>query len=243
MEVRLLGTGGWLPTDERETACMYVRSGPDVLLLDAGTGARRLITEPALLAGVERLHVVLSHFHLDHVMGLVALAGLDLERQIWMPARLLAGLAADEVFERLVGPPFFTGTDVVGTPRELEGDCELGSFRIEIRLQPQHPGKTIAVKVDGRLAYCTDTAYDPENIEFARGVSILLHESFWPGDTTDDPGHTAAGEASRLAAEAGVERLVLVHINPEGSGDGKLAASARAHFAASEVGRDGLVVM
>lgn len=50
MEVRLLGTGGWLPTDERETACMYVRSGPDVLLLDAGTGARRLITEPALLA-------------------------------------------------------------------------------------------------------------------------------------------------------------------------------------------------
>ena len=177
MEVRLLGTGGWLPTDERETACMYVRSGPDVLLLDAGTGARRLITEPALLAGVERLHVVLSHFHLDHVMGLVALAGLDLERQIWMPARLLAGLAADEVFERLVGPPFFTGTDVVGTPRELEGDCELGSFRIEIRLQPQHPGKTIAVKVDGRLAYCTDTAYDPENIEFARGVSILLHES------------------------------------------------------------------
>jgi len=243
MEVRLLGTGGWLPTDERETACMYVRSGPDVLLLDAGTGARRLITEPALLAGVERLHVVLSHFHLDHVMGLAALAGLDLEREIWMPARLLAGLPADEVFERLVDPPFFTGTDVVGTPRELEGDRELGPFGIEVRVQPQHPGKTIAVKVDGRLAYCTDTAYDAENVEFARGASILLHESFWPGDTTDDPGHTAAGEAARLAAEAGVERLVLVHINPEGCDDDELAASARAHFAASEVGRDGLVVM
>jgi ribonuclease BN (tRNA processing enzyme) len=243
MEVRLLGTGGWLPTDERETACMYVRSGPDVLLLDAGTGARRLITEPALLAGVERLHVVLSHFHLDHVMGLAALAGLDLEREIWMPARLLAGLPADEVFERLVDPPFFTGTDVVGTPRELEGDRELGPFGIEVRVQPQHPGKTIAVKVDGRLAYCTDTAYDAENVEFARGASILLHESFWPGDTTDDPGHTAAGEAARLAAEAGVERLVLVHINPEGCDDDELAASARAHFAASEVGLDGLVVM
>jgi len=222
---------------------MYVRSGPDVLLLDAGTGARRLITEPALLAGVERLHVVLSHFHLDHVMGLAALAGLDLEREIWMPARLLAGLPADEVFERLVDPPFFTGTDVVGTPRELEGDRELGPFGIEVRVQPQHPGKTIAVKVDGRLAYCTDTAYDAENVEFARGASILLHESFWPGDTTDDPGHTAAGEAARLAAEAGVERLVLVHINPEGCDDDELAASARAHFAASEVGLDGLVVM
>lgn len=243
MEVRLLGTGGWLPTDERETACMYVRSGPDLLLLDAGTGARRLITEPALLEGVERLHVVLSHFHLDHVAGLVALAGLNLEREIWMPARLLSGLPADEVFQRLVGPPFFTGTDVVGRPRELEGDREVGPFRIEIRVQTRHPGKTIAVKVDGRLAYCTDTAYDGENVEFARGAQALLHESFWPGDTTDDLTHTAAGEAGRLASEAGVERLVLVHINPEGCDDDELATSARAHFAASEVGRDGLVVM
>ena len=243
MEVRLLGTGGWLPTDERETACMYVRSGPDVLLLDAGTGARRLITEPALLAGVERLHVVLSHFHLDHVMGLAALAGLDLEREIWMPARHLAGMPADEVFERLVGPPFFTGTDVVGTPRELDGGREIGPFQVEIRVQHQHPGKTIAVKVDGKLAYCIDTAYDPENIGFARGASILLHESFWSADTTDDPGHTAAGEAGRLAAESGVERLVLVHINPEDCDDDELATSARAHFAASEVGRDGLVLV
>jgi ribonuclease BN (tRNA processing enzyme) len=243
VEVRLLGTGGWLPTDERETACIYVRSGPDLLLLDAGTGARRLITEPGLLEGVERLYVVLSHFHLDHVMGLVALAGLELEREVWMPARLLAGLPAEEVFERLVGPPFFTGTDVVGTPRELDAGRELGPFRVEIRVQPQHPGKTIAVKVEGSLAYCTDTAYDSANIEFARGASVLLHESFWPGDTTDDPGHTAAGEAGRLAAEAGVERLVLVHVNPEGDGDDELAASARAHFRAVEVGRDRAVLM
>ena len=185
-EVRLLGTGGWLPTDERETACMYVRSGPDVLLLDAGTGARRLITEPALLKGVERLHVVLSHFHLDHVMGLVALAGLPLEREIWMPARLLAGLPADEVFERLVDPPFFTGTDVVGAPASSRATVSWGPSGSRSAFSLSIPGKTIAVKVDGRLVYCTDTAYDAENIGFARGASILLHESFWPGDTTDD---------------------------------------------------------
>ena len=243
MEVRLLGTGGWLPTDERETACVYIRSGADVLLLDAGTGARRLVTDPALLDGVQRLHVLLSHFHLDHVMGLAALAGLEAEREIWMPARLLAGLAAEETFARLVGPPFFTGTDVVGTPRELDDGREIGPFRVELRVQPQHPGKSIAISVDGRIAYCTDTAYDPENAVFARGVALLLHESFWPGETTDDPGHTASGEAGRLAEEAGVERLVLVHVNPEGGGDEELVASARAYFPGAKVGRDGLVVM
>ena len=72
----------------------------------------------------------------------------------------------------------------------------------------------------------------------ARGASILLHESFWPGDTTDDLSHTAAG-AGRLAAEAAVERLVLVHINPEGCDDDGRCHFGQSSLAASEVGRDG----
>jgi ribonuclease BN (tRNA processing enzyme) len=243
VEARVLGSGGWLPTDVRETSCVYVRSGADLLLLDAGTGARRLVTEPELLEGVERLWVVFSHFHLDHVCGLGALVALELDREIWMPARLLAGVPAGELLERLVGPPFFPGAAEVGAARELEGEAEVGPFRIQIRIQPQHPGRSVAIRVDGRLTYCTDTRYDPENVDFAKGSAVLLHEAFQGGQTTDDPGHTAAGEAGRLAAEAGVERLVLMHIDPVGVGDEELTAAARVHFPAAEVGRDGLVVM
>lgn len=243
MEARILGSGGWLPTDARETACVYIRSGADLLLLDAGTGARRLVTEPELLEGVERLRVVFSHFHLDHVCGLGALVALEIDRELWMPARLLTGVPAGELLERLVGPPFFPRGADVGEARELEGDTEIGSFRIQIRVQPQHPGRTVAIRVDGGLTYCTDTRYDPENVEFARGSAVLLHEAFQGGETTDDPGHTAAGEAGRLAAAAGVGRLVLMHLDPLGVPDEELARAARGHFAAAEVGRDGLVVM
>jgi len=243
MEVRVLGSGGWLPTDTRETACVYIRSGSEVLVLDAGSGLRRLVTEPELLDGVERISVVLSHFHLDHIVGLAALSGMEVPRDVWMPGRLLAGIPAGDLLERLVAAPFFTGTERVATARELQGDTDIGPFGIEIRAQPQHPGRSIAVKVDGALTYCTDTAFDPANVDFARGSRILLHESFWAGDTTDDPGHTAAGEAGRLAAEAGVERLVLMHVNPVGVDDEDLERSARSAFPATEVGRDGLVVM
>jgi ribonuclease BN (tRNA processing enzyme) len=76
LNVRCLGTGGWMPTDRRETACYALRDGADLLVLDAGTGFRRLVTDPALLEGVERLHVVLTHFHLDHTAGLVCLPAL-----------------------------------------------------------------------------------------------------------------------------------------------------------------------
>jgi ribonuclease BN (tRNA processing enzyme) len=243
MEVRILGSGGWLPTDSRETACVYIRSGSEVLVLDAGSGLRRLVTEPELLAGVERISVVLSHFHLDHIVGLAALSGMEVPRDVWMPGRLLAGIPAGDLLERLVAAPFFTGTERVATARELQGDTDIGPFGIEIRIQPKHPGRSIAVKVDGTLTYCTDTAFDPANVDFARGSRILLHESFWAGDTTDDPGHTAAGEAGRLAAEAGGERLVLMHVNPVAVDEEDLERSARAAFPAAEVGRDGLVVM
>jgi ribonuclease BN (tRNA processing enzyme) len=244
VDVRLLGSGGWLPTDARETACVYVRDGADLLLLDAGTGLRRLVTEPALVDGVERLYVALSHFHLDHVVGLAALSGFGMDsREVWMPARLLAGIQAGDLLERLVGPPFMMGAERVAAARELDGDAEIGPFQVELRVQAQHPGRSIALKVDGVLAYCTDTAYDPANVDFARGAYALLHEAFWPGATTDDPGHTAAGQAGQLAADAGVERLVLVHVNPEADDEEELARSARVHFPAAEVGRDGLVVM
>ena len=252
MEIRLLGTGGWMPTHLRETACVYLRDGADALVLDAGTGFRRLATEPALLEGVERLHVALTHFHLDHTCGLVGLPAVKHVpvRELWAPGRLVARAPAKEVVERLLGPPFLAadaakvadGADAwLSAVRELEGTAEVGPFRLELRVQPLHTGSTLALKVNGELAYCTDTAYDEANAAFARGVRLLLHEAFWADDTTDDFEHSAAGEAARIAARGEVERLVLVHLHPLLADEGELAEAARARFARSEVGRDGAI--
>jgi ribonuclease Z len=123
---------------------------------------------------------------------------------------------------------------------ELSGDADIGPFRVELRVQPLHNGQTLALKVNGELAYCTDTAYDEGNVPFVRGARILLHEAFWASDTTEDVQHSAAGEAARVAASAGVARLVLVHVSPLLADDEELAAAARPRFSSVEVGRDGL---
>jgi ribonuclease BN (tRNA processing enzyme) len=215
-----------------------------VLLLDAGTGVRRLVTEPELLEGVERVSVVLTHFHLDHVFGLAganALPGCE----VWAPARL-HGATAEELIERLLGAPFLAPASERGVERfldgvhELDGEVEIGPFRIEMRVQPKHSSPTVAVKVNRVLAYCTDTASDEETIAFAAGSRFLLHEAFWAADATDDPFHSASGEAARIAAAAEVERLVLVHVNPRLADDAELLRFARPHFVGTEVGRDGL---
>jgi ribonuclease BN (tRNA processing enzyme) len=248
MEIRLLGSGGWLPTDRRETACIYLRKGAEVLLLDAGTGLRRLVTDRGLLDGVDRLFVALTHFHLDHTAGLVGLPALrDIPvREVWAPGRLVAGLPASELVHRLLGPPFLAAApgDVMSSwltgVHELDRHSEIGQFHLETRVQPLHTGSTLAFKVDDWLAYCTDTAYDVENAGFVRGARVLLHEAMHAADRTDDPIHSAAGEAARIAAEAKVERLILVHVNPTNSSDDELLGFARTWFADSTVATDGL---
>jgi len=219
-----------------------VRRGDDALLIDSGTGAARLLADRTLLAGAERLDVVLTHFHLDHSGGLFYLADLGRPFTVWGAGEALEGIPTDELVRRLLGSPFAPpGFVDEYTIRELAvGEAEVGPFRVRSRIQTRHGNPTLALRVDDALAWCTDTAYDEANVEFVRGVEVLAHEAFHAADSTDDTGHTAAGEAARLAAEAGVGRLVLIHVNPDGDDDEALLSFARPHFEATVVGTDGL---
>jgi ribonuclease BN (tRNA processing enzyme) len=244
----LLGSGGWLPADGREICCLLARERDRALLVDAGTGLRRLVTEPELLDGVERLDIVLTHFHLDHVSGLTGLPALRVPVELWAAGRSLLGTPTIDLLHRLLDPPFLLRApeglgELLAHVHELEpGAVEIGRFPIETRVQRRHPQPTLGVRLGRSLVYCTDTAYDEGTIDFARGARVLVHEAFHPAESCDDDGHTAAGDAGRLAAAAGVERLVMIHLHPTLRDEADLLRFARRHFPAAEVGRDCLVV-
>jgi ribonuclease BN (tRNA processing enzyme) len=242
VEIRLLGSGGWIPTEERECCSCLVRDGDAALAIDAGTGLRRLVTQPSLLDGVERLHIVLTHWHLDHTNGLVYFPLLGVPVEVWARPPTAA------LLHRLLDSPFLLSGDQVledgiAGMHDLEPPgARIGPFDVRVRVQPLHPDTSYALRLGDELAYCTDTAYDEENAEFARGVRVLAHDAFHAGETTDDPTHTSSGEAARIAAAACVERLVLIHTHPLLGDDEDLLEHARPVFANVEVGRDGLVL-
>lgn len=241
MEVRLLGSGGFMPSDRRETGCALLRKDGAALAIDAGSGARRLVSERGLLHGVDRLHVVLTHFHLDHTLGLFYLVDAGVPIDVWAAGEALEGTPTEALLTRLLGSPFAPeGFLYSFTFRELPvGETPVGPFSVRTRIQRRHSNPTLALRVDEAIAWCTDTAYDEANVDFVRGAHTLFHEAFRPGDETDDPTHTAAGKAGRLAADAGVQRLVLIHVDPELGDDEVLLQQAREQFAATEIGRDG----
>lgn len=230
-----------MPTDRRETTSVLVRCGDDALLLDAGTGARRLVTDPALVEGVARLDVVLTHFHLDHVCGLAYLPAIGIVSTVWAPGRWLYRRSSAELLAPLRESPIspFSLAEL-GEIAELEpGRQQIGRFTVLARAQLNHWAPTAGLRVGDELALITDTGYDPEGIPFARGVSELLHEAWSDAAAPRAPEYDATGrDAALVAAGAAARRLTLIHLNPLISDHATILADARAIRADADLGRD-----
>jgi ribonuclease BN (tRNA processing enzyme) len=241
VHAQLLGTAGWVPTDSRETACVAVRNGEQLLLLDAGTGVRRLLTSPEVVDGVRRIDILLSHFHVDHVVGLSYLPGLaaGTECVVWGPGRAMYATPTAELLRRFIGPPLFAlDVDDFLSVQELRvGELSFGPLTLSIRLQEKHTHPSVAFRIGDDLTYCTDTGYDAENSSFAAGCRHLIHEAFYV-DNPPDATHATPEEAGRIAADAEVARLILVHLPPRLDDEARVLARARAHFPKTEIGRD-----
>jgi ribonuclease BN (tRNA processing enzyme) len=216
----ILGGGGWFPAHGRHTACALLRTGDEAIMIDAGTGVSRLIERPELLDGVESLDILLTHFHLDHVAGLAYLAAIGLcpQTRLWGPGELLYECSTFEVLERLTTEPVHpVGLEAQDIEvRDLTGEeIELAGVRVSMRRQDRHSAPTLGYRFDDQLAWITDTAYDPDSAAFAAGCGLIAHEAWY---TTDEPRnaeiHSSARQASRVAEEAGIDRLLLIHLPP-----------------------------
>ena len=234
-----LGANGFFPTFGRQTMSFLVLAESGALLLDAGTGVARLAEAPirGLLAPYERLDVVLTHYHLDHVVGLSYLTALWRGKpvRIFAPTRPLVDGSPEEGLGRLIAPPLFPVTlDSFPLPVEVipyagEEPIEAGGLTLRFRRQ-DHPGGSAGVRVGDLVAYATDTTADEATATLATGVDLLLHEC-WATDAeaAADPtllrGHSSVGGVAEVARAAGVGRLLTVHHHPLKS-DADLAAMA-----------------
>ncbi len=226
-----LGLNGFFPGQGRETACHLVLPrgpGGPALLLDAGTGVARL-AEPGvreLTRGAAEVHVFLSHFHLDHVVGLTYLSGLlaclppGREVTVWAPAPPLVEADPGEALGRLLNPPL-NARPLAELPLRLRPvsapEAEVGGVPVRLRAQA-HPGGSVGIRVADMVAYVTDTSPDPATAGFARGCRVLLHE-VWLTDeeaaaSPARAGHSWPAGVAEVAARAEVGALALVHHPP-----------------------------
>ena len=170
MQVTLWGTRGSLATPGAEmaryggnTSCVGVVGGAGtVLVLDAGTGIRRLAA--TIPESVRRVDVLLTHLHMDHIQGLGFFAPLyrpDVAVRIWGPGSTTLRLRARLM--RYFSPPLFP-VSLSELPNlsfhEVPcGEVDIGEFRVCSALV-SHPGPTVGYRITapegGVLTYLPD---------------------------------------------------------------------------------------
>jgi ribonuclease BN (tRNA processing enzyme) len=228
LRVAPLGTNGYFPSFGRQTMSFLVLGGERALVLDAGTGLARLI-EPetaALLGPAAGLDIVLSHYHLDHVVGLSYLPAVWPRGpvRLFAPAFPLVDAEPEETLERLLSPPLvssplsrFPGPVEVIAVREEE--FEAGGAAVRVWRQ-NHPGGSIGIRLGSDLAYLTDTTVDPEALAGAAGVKLLIHE-VWSTDeeaaAAAAKGHSHVSAVAEFARLARVRQILAVHHHPKRS--------------------------
>ena len=229
MRVTVLGCRGSMPMPGPETAefggnssCYRVEAAGETLYLDAGTG---LAWENPAEGPVR---ILLSHCHLDHVLGLPMFPGIcrpEGQVEIYGPAD--GGMGPAEQLARFISPPLWP-LGLEGYPAEvrfpeLKLPGEIGPFRISA-MESNHPGRCLIYRVEaeGRsLVYATDFEHSEgksrELAAFAEGADLILYD----GQYTEEEyarrrgyGHSTPEAGLRLLAESGVRQLVLVHHDP-----------------------------
>ena len=236
----MLGSGGWIPTNRRETCSALFRSGDRAILIDAGTGLGRLVDED-LLEGVEELSLVLTHFHLDHIAALGCLEGLlPSPIPLYAPAEMLYGSKSEEVVRTFISPPYLSApfSNTFSAVYELCEENTVSGFSVFAREQKKHSLSTAALRIEDEMVYLTDTSYDAGNISFASGAKVMFHEAWYVQGEEESETHSSGREAGEIAAASGVEELYLIHANPFGNEE-KVLEDARAAFPAAQMAFDG----
>lgn len=241
----LLGTGTGLPDVDRGNTHMLWDGPGGPLLVDAGGSTyERLLRaglDPQGLAGV-----LFTHSHCDHINGLpglifsMRLGGREEPLPIYGLESTLQILRATlEAMQVEYNVPLDWRPLAAGDTLPLADGWR-------VRTAPTtHSRPCIALRFEGpagAVVCSADTEPCPAVQALAEGATTLIHEATTPGPFAS---HTSPRQAGAVAAEAGVQRLVLVHYSPRWTMPEEQAlAEVRAggFDGAAEIGRDGQVI-
>ncbi|AEK72723.1 ribonuclease Z [Thermococcus sp. 4557] len=135
LEVIFLGTGGIMPTKERNVPAVALRYKGEIILFDVGEGTMRQMNT-AKLSPMKVEKIFITHFHGDHYLGLAALIQT---MNLWdreKPLHIYGPKYTFEFVQHFLQSGFFRpGFDIhvheLGETRLKFGDYEIWSFKVE----------------------------------------------------------------------------------------------------------------
>ena len=241
MEIKFWGTRGSIPSPGPHTlefggntSCVEVllNSGRR-LVIDGGTGLRLLGKHLMEAASPVSIHLLLSHGHWDHLLGIpfftpIYQGSTEILVDGWPPAFQ----AMTRVFDSHMGDGFFPvafdhlKARIDYLNRLAHGPLEVEGARIDA-ITTNHPQGGFGFRIkegDHSMVFITDNELGadrsqrlPEFAEFVQNCDLLIHDAqYLPEDMPERRGwgHSTYEEVVTLAQEGGVRNLILTHHDP-----------------------------
>lgn len=242
MNVTIWGCRGSLPSPGVEknifggnTSCVQIMHEDTCLILDGGSGIQRL--GASLRPDITRIDILLTHLHLDHIMGLGFFKPFynpNMTINIWGPAGSHESLSVR--LRRYFSPPLFPVrlNELPCKPNIIEinhSSFQIGNFKI-FSEYVCHPGPTVGYRVEcGKsvLAYipdhepalgASDFPHNPEwtsGFSIAHGADVLLHDAQYRNSEYQyyrGWGHSSMEDALKFAEMTRVKKLLMFHHDP-----------------------------
>jgi len=231
----ILGSSNALSSKDSENTHMILVGEERIVMIDCVNNPVHRLQQ----IGVDFMDVtdlVLTHFHPDHVSG-VPLLLMDMwlrgRKKLFTIYGLHYTLDRMEQLMRMYSwetwPNFFPVAfhRVPAVEKTSLFECE--EFRISSS-PVRHLIPTIGLRFDFKssqsaVAYSCDTEPCAEVVRLAEGADVLIHEA-----TGDATGHSSASQAGKVAAQAEVDKLYLIHYPTGEYTNGNLVAEASQYF-------------
>mgnify|MGYP002511206058 CR=1 FL=1 len=213
------------------TSCLSVECGGELAVFDAGSGLADLGAAISGRSGRKKIHLFLSHFHLDHVMGLVMFRPFhDAHAEIHLYGTAAEGKSFYSCLEELLGKPYWP-LGLRDFPARIQvheispGTAfSLGESAVTVRtMAGNHPGGSLLYRLeDGQrsMVYGLDCELTEKWAgaleDFARDTGLLVWDAnFTTGDLRKGWGHSTWEQGLELGRKAGAGKVLMTHYSRE----------------------------
>lgn len=218
-----------------DTPCVEVGlDGPDHLIVDFGSGARRLGGDKLRRFGAgapQTYHVLMSHLHWDHLMG------FPFFPPAYIPGNRIVVYGCHDDIEATFrrqhrAPNFPVDFSQLGAAMEFRrlqpgAATEIAGARITPKLQ-LHAGDSYGYRIEAEGAsfvYSSDSEHRIEDehaaqgfVEFFRAADLVVFDAMYSladaVSVKEDWGHSSNIIGVELCQRAGARRLALFHHEP-----------------------------
>lgn len=247
MKITIWGSRGSIPSPSPETntiggntSCVQVVHEDSFIILDAGSGIKRL--NNVIPPETKKIDILLTHLHMDHIIGLGFFAGLynpTMKINIWGPTSITEDLQTR--LTRYLSPPLFP-IRLQDLPCQLElkeinhSQFQIGALKIH-SAYVCHPGPTLGYRIESSnsvLTYIPDHEPVLGSVDFpnepnwtsgydlAKDADLLFHDAQYTKAEYQPRvgwGHSTMKDTLQFAELTRVKQLQFFHHDPTHTDD------------------------